>query len=252
MQQLSRDDEVDWDDELADEEEEEANAQAQEELGSWDDGMGDLNSYAFIAYVYVRDRLFIVEINAQTLQGLMAGQGRGTQCLHAMCTHLPEGVAADDVDTVDLDVKKTNEPAIHLYNARKIMVEEREGDVVRGKMQTISGAGPRVYQVDDPPRGQKGDPLPKEATWEYRRASRAAASKSPAPPSKRRRNASDEEDEEDDEDEDEPEGEGDQQMGVRRRHSPRPARRESAQCLGQGSDEDGSADEDEDWVWGMG
>ena len=83
-------------------------------------------------------------------------------------------------------------------------------------------------------------------------ASRAAASKSPAPPSKRRRNASDEEDEEDDEDEDEPEGEGDQQMGVRRRHSPRPARRESAQCLGQGSDEDGSADGDEDWVWGMG
>ena len=151
------------------EEEEEANAQAQEELGSWDDGMGDLNSYAFIAYVYVRDRLFIVEINAQTLQGLMAGQGRGTQCLHAMCTHLPEGVAADDVDTVDLHVKKTNEPAIHLYNARKIMVEEREGDVVRGKMQTISGSGPRVYQVDDPPRGQKGDPLPKEATWEYRR-----------------------------------------------------------------------------------
>ena len=78
-----------------------------------------------------------------------------------MCTHLPAGVEAADVDTVDLHQEKTNENAEHLYTARKIWVEEREGGVIKGKMQQAKKH--RVYQVDDPPEGQT------EATWLYRR-----------------------------------------------------------------------------------
>ena len=100
--QIARDtgdaDEQDWGDRFAQEEGEGARAEAEDELGSFEDGMGDLNSYAFIAYVYVRDRLFIVEVNALTLQGVMAGQGRGTQCINAAVTHLPAGVNPDEVD----------------------------------------------------------------------------------------------------------------------------------------------------------
>ena len=137
-------DDQDWGDKFAQEDAEEARAEAEDELGSFDDGMGDLNSYAFIAYEHVRDRLFIVEVNALTLQGVMAGQGRGTQCINAAVTHLPAGVNPDEVETVDLHQHRDNLHGDHLYTARKFWDEEREGQ--------------RLYQVEE------------EATWRYRRA----------------------------------------------------------------------------------
>ena len=110
-------DEQDWGDRFAQEEGEAAHAEAEDELGSFEDGMGDLNSYAFIAYVYVRSRLFIVEVNALTLQGVIAGQGRGTQCLNAAVTHLPAGVDPGEVDTVDLHQHRDNLHGDRLYTA---------------------------------------------------------------------------------------------------------------------------------------
>ena len=152
--QIARDtgdaDDQDWGDKFAQEEAEEARAEAEDELGSFEDGMGDLNSYAFIAYVHVRGRLFIVEVNALTLQGVMAGQGRGTQCIHAAVTHLPAGVNPDEVETVDLHQHRDNLHGDRLYTARKFWDEEQEGQ--------------RLYQVEDPPEGET------EATWRYRRA----------------------------------------------------------------------------------
>ena len=137
-------DDQDWGDKFAQEDAEEARAEAEDELGCFEDGMGDLNSYAFIAYEHVRDRLFIVEVNALTLQGVMAGQGRGTQCINAAVTHLPAGVNPDEVETVDLHQHRDNLHGDHLYTARKFWDEEREGQ--------------RLYQVEE------------EATWRYRRA----------------------------------------------------------------------------------
>ena len=136
-------DEADWEEQFAQEEDEEAQAEAEKELGSFDDGMGDLNSYAFLAYLHTKGRLFIVEVNAKTLQGVMAGQGRGTQCIHAAVTHLPVGVDPGKVETVDLHQKRDNLEAGHLYTARGFWEEEQ------GKEQ--------IYQVDDP------------AAWVYRR-----------------------------------------------------------------------------------
>ena len=164
--QIARDisaaDERDWDDQFAQEEDESGLADAAEELGSFDDGMGDLNSFAFIAYVHTRKRLFIVEVNARTLQGVMAGQGRGTQCIHAAVTHLPAGVDASDIDTVDLHQERGNLDAENLYTARGFWKEEREGKVnAAGKMPKVKDF--RIYQVDDPPKGET------EATWIYRR-----------------------------------------------------------------------------------
>ena len=65
--------------EQAEREEEEAQeAQEQEqEFGNFDDNFSSTRQYAFIAYVWVKSRLFIVELNASTLQGTPEGQVRG-------------------------------------------------------------------------------------------------------------------------------------------------------------------------------
>ena len=165
--QIARDtgdsDDRDWDNQFAEEEGEAALADAEDELGSFEDGLGDLNSYAFIAYVYARRRLFIVEVNALTLQGVMAGQGRGTQCINAAITHLPAGVDPGEVDTVDLHQHRDNLHADRLYTARKFTDEKREGKVnADGQME--EALVHRLYQVEDPPKGET------EATWRYRRA----------------------------------------------------------------------------------
>ena len=145
---LSSADAQDWDDRFAEEEAEDELAEAADELGSFEDGMGEVNSYAFIAYEVKDGRLFIVEINTQSLQAVAMGQGRGTQCIHAAVTHLPEGVDPAEIETVDLHQHRDNQDAEQLYEARGFWEERSKGEM--------------LYEVEDPPEGQ-------EVAWLYKR-----------------------------------------------------------------------------------
>ena len=152
-------------DEEADEDEHERTAREQErqkdlqeemdEVWEEEEEPGVYYHYGFAAYVWMVDaegrrRLFVVELNGAMApeapawaQQAAEGRGFGTQLLAMAAFDDEMWTSADEyLYSFDLHVRASNAPGIRLYDARRILEDERYD--TQGKQEKAG-----VYQIDD-------------------------------------------------------------------------------------------------------
>ena len=156
--ELGGDEEADEDEHERTAREQERQKDLQEEMDeAWEEEEepGVYYHYGFAAYVWMVDaegrrRLFVVELNGAMApeapawaQQAAEGRGFGTQLLAMAAFDDEMWTSADEyLYSFDLHVRASNAPGIRLYDARRILEDERYD--TQGKQEKAG-----VYQIDD-------------------------------------------------------------------------------------------------------